>query len=107
MFLSNGKSPTNKIKTKGNMNILWYQHKAQGGNSIISLKNKLPSVEILATIQHKKMIVQFELDVWSKLVIFVIILPEMKNELCPELSGNRRVSLLIANLSESDFENNE
>jgi hypothetical protein len=61
MLLSKGKSPAKKIKTRGNMNTLWYQHKAQGGNSIISLKNKLPSVETLAIIQHIKMIVQFEL----------------------------------------------
>ena len=62
------------MKTKGNIKILWYQHKTQGGNSIIWLKNKLPSVDIPATIQHVKRIVQFELDAWSKLVIFIIFL---------------------------------
>jgi hypothetical protein len=53
------------------MNTLWYQHKAQGGKSIISLKNKLPRVETLAMTQHMKMIVQFEFDALSEVVIFV------------------------------------
>jgi len=62
MFSSNGKSPAKKTRTRGNMNILWYQHNAQGGNSIISLKNKLPSAETQAIIQHIKTIIQFGLD---------------------------------------------
>jgi hypothetical protein len=74
MPLSKGKSPIKNMITRGNMNTLWYQHKAHGGNSIISLKNKLPSVETLAKIQHIKRIVQFELDALSKVVIIVISL---------------------------------
>jgi hypothetical protein len=70
MLLSKGKSPTKKTMTRGYMNTLWYQHKAQGGKSIISLKNKLPKVETLAMTQHMKMIVQFEFDALSGVFIF-------------------------------------
>jgi len=59
MFLSWGKSPASRINTRGNIKTLWYQHRAQGGNSIISLKKRLPSVETLAISQHRKVIDQF------------------------------------------------
>ena len=62
MFLSTGKRPTSKMNTSGNMNTLWYQHNAQGGRSIISLKNRLPNVDTLAISQHIKRIVQLGSD---------------------------------------------
>jgi hypothetical protein len=34
------------------MAIRWYQHKTQGGNFIISLKNKLPIIARVATSQQ-------------------------------------------------------
>jgi hypothetical protein len=40
------------------MNILWYQHIEHGTKCIISLKNKLPSVAILATKKHKKIMLE-------------------------------------------------
>ena len=39
-----GKSPMKKIRTKGYMAILWYQQRIQGGNSITSLKKRLPPI---------------------------------------------------------------
>ena len=43
-------------------------------NSIISLKNKLPSVEILATIQHINPTTQSELGAFSLMVMNIISL---------------------------------
>lgn len=47
-FLSLFHNPISPTITIGYMLILWYQHKTQGGNLRISLKNKLPTVEIIA-----------------------------------------------------------
>ena len=43
-----------RIKTKGYMQMRWYQHKMQGGNFMISLKKRLPKVAIDATNQAPK-----------------------------------------------------
>jgi hypothetical protein len=58
-LLSKGKSPTARITTKGNRNILWYQHNTQGANSITWLKKRLPKTEILTTSQVIKRMFQF------------------------------------------------
>jgi hypothetical protein len=44
------------------MKARWYQHKLQGGKSMISLKNKLPNAETLASIQQAKRMYQFLLS---------------------------------------------
>ena len=92
MLLSKGKSPISKMITRGNMNTLWYQHKAQGGNSIISLKNRLPSAETQATIQHIKMIVQSELNALSLLVVNIIFLK------CPRLYAMQQAAMCACQL---------
>jgi hypothetical protein len=74
--------------------------KAQGGSSIISLKNRLPRVETLATIQHIKMIVQSELAALSLMVINIIPCSEQ----CCMPAGKRQCELLF-NSIELNFEN--
>jgi hypothetical protein len=52
--LSRGNSPTKRIRTKGYMQIRWYQHRIQGGKSMTSLKKRLPRVAIKERIQAPK-----------------------------------------------------
>ena len=54
-----------RVITKGYMKILWYQHKTQGANSITSLKNRLPSIAMLAISQAMNRIIQLVLDFCS------------------------------------------
>jgi hypothetical protein len=66
IFLSRGNSPASKTIVRENMKIRWYQHSEQGGNSMTSLKNKLPRVEAPAINQHAKRIYQLKLSFLSE-----------------------------------------
>jgi hypothetical protein len=56
------------------MKILWYQHKVHGGNSMATLKNRLPSDETLTMSQLAKRMYQLTLSLRVEFAITKSIL---------------------------------